>query len=268
MLKSRTSTKFFILAIVILLTSFLVYKNIKLRAEAERQSIEIKTSYGVNIHYKYIPQSFFPQQPSARGSQAWLKNITITLTLVEKFLSKYPKEVISNNLSDIFLLGTLEFNGKSYGGTYMDSAIYVSTGGFYIHSDSSLLGLMHAEFSSILFHNYKFPLEEWETVNKPTWRYLGSGFDMLGRPEIYDQTDELLQNGFLQEYSQATLEEDFNKFVEWTFTKPERLRKLASKYERVRKKYELLIKFYESIDAKIDIPRTILDKGRGGKASR
>ena len=86
---------------------------------------------------------------------------------------------------------------------------------------------------------------------------------MLTRADLYDRTDELLQNGFLEGYSQASLEEDFNKFVDWAFTKPERLRKLASKYERVRKKYQLVIKFYESIDPKIDIPRIILDTERG-----
>jgi hypothetical protein len=68
-----------------------------------------------------------------------------------------------------------------------------------------------------------------------------------------------LQNGFLEGYSQASIEEDFNKFVDWAFTKPDRLRRLASRYQRIRKKYNIVIKFYESIDPKIDIPRIIPD---------
>jgi len=270
MLKPQNYIKFFILLIVILLSSWLIYIKIKLSAynlEVKRQSIEIKNLYGVDIHYRYTPESFFPHDRLGRGSQAWLKHIRTTLPLVENFLSKYPREVIRKNLSALFLLGTLEFNGKSYGGTYIDSAIYISTGAWFRYSDSSLLGSMHAEFSSILFHKYEFPKQEWETVNKPSWRYLGSGFDMLGRREIYDQTDELRQNGFLQGYSQASLEEDFNVFVEWTFTKPDRLRKLGSQYERIRKKYQLVIEFYKSIDPKIDIPRITPDTERGEKAS-
>ncbi len=258
--------KFFFLTIVILLSSWLIYIKHKLSAydiEVKRQSVEIKNSYGVDVHYRYTPESFFPQHRLGRGSQAWITNIKSTLPIVETFLSKYPRQVIDKNLSAIFLLGTLEFDGKSYGGTYIGSAIYVSTGAFYRYSDVSLLGVMHAEFSSILFHNYKFPKHEWETVNKPNWRYVGSGFDMLGRADLYDRTDELLQNGFLEGYSQASLEEDFNKFAAWAFTKPDRLRKLASKYERVRTKYQLVIKFYESIDPRIDIPRIILDTEGG-----
>jgi hypothetical protein len=255
MMKPLMSPKFLIVSIVILLTSVLVlFVNVKLWAEAEKKRDKIKQLYGVNIHYEYVPKSFFPRHPSARGSQARVKNIPSTLSLVEEFLSKYPKEVISRNLTHLFILGTLEFFGKRYGGTYIDSAIYVSTGGFLKYSDSSLLGLMHAEFSSILLQNYEFPSKEWEAINKPTWRYFGSGFEMLGRMDQYHQIDELLENGFLDGYSQASLEEDVNIFVDWIFTKPERLQKLTAKYERIQKKHQLVMKFYKSIDPRIDVP--------------
>jgi len=257
--------RFFFLTIVILLSSWLIYIKHKLSAydiEVKRQTAEIKSSNGVDIHYRYTPQSFFPHHPSARGSQAWIKNIKSTLSLVETFLSKYPSQVIGKNLSAIFLLGTLEFDGKSYGGTYIGSAIYVSTGAFYRYSDVSLLGVMHAEFSSILFHNYKFPKKEWEAVNRPGWQYVGRGLDMLERADSYDRTDELRQNGFLEGYSQASVEEDFNVFVEWAFTKPHRLRDLASKYVRIQKKYQLVVEFYKSINPKIDIANAPAERGQ------
>jgi hypothetical protein len=117
-----------------------------------------------------------------------------------------------------------------------------------------LLGIMHAEFSSILLKNYGFPSDEWQAINKPSWRYFGSGSEMLGEKGLYDQTEELLAEGFLSRYSQASLEEDFNVFADWVFTKPDRLRELASTYERIRKKYQVVIKFYKSIDPTIDIP--------------
>jgi len=262
MLKPQTSNRFFTLLSAVLLISLFICTNILLWADVDRQSFQIKKVYGVTIHYTYTHESFFPHDPSARGSQSWLTNLRSTLPLVEKFLSKYPQEVIHRNLTDIFLLGTLEFSGKRYGGTYIDSAIYISTGGFFTYSGSSLIGVMHAEFSSILLHNYKFPSEEWEAVNKPTWRYLGSGFEMLGRDEVYNQTDELFDNGFLEGYSQASLEEDFNIFAAWVFTKPHRLRELTSKHERLRKKYYLVMKFYKSIHPEIDIPSPDVENTR------
>lgn len=113
---------------------------------------------------------------------------------------------------------------------------------------------MHAEFSSILFRSSKFPIQEWEAINKPEWRYLGTGFDQLGNSNLYAQTEELLEDGFLNEYSKASLEEDFNTFAAWVFTRQDRLSKLALKHKRIRMKYELVAEFYKAIDRRIHIP--------------
>lgn len=259
------------LAVVIVASAMIIYIKIRtdaLELEIKQQSAEIKNSYGVDINYRYSPESFFPRHPSANGSQAWIKTIHSTLPIVGTFLSKYPRQIIRKNLSAIFFLGTLEINGKSYGGTYIGSAIYIPIGGlFYRNSDSSLLGLMHAEFSSILFHKYPFPKQEWDAVNKPGWRYIGSGSDMLGTTAQYEQTDDLRQNGFLEGYSQASIEEDFNIFVEWVFTKPDRLARLVSRYERIKRKYDLVIRFYDAIDPKIDIRAILSDAEASRMAS-
>ena len=118
---------------------------------------------------------------------------------------------------------------------------------------------MHAEFSSILFHRYEFPRQEWQATNKPGWKYVGTGFDMLARNDSYDQTPALLENGFLEGYSQASMEEDFNGLVQWAFAKPDRLSKLFVKYERIRKKYQLVIQFYKTVDPNIEIPGITAD---------
>jgi hypothetical protein len=177
------------------------------------------------------------------------------LPVVERFLSRYPKDVVKTNLSDIYLVAKLEFDGKSYGGTYSSSAIYIRIKGeFFRYSDASVQAAMHEEFSSILFRNYRFPKEAWEAINRPGWKYEGTGFEMLGREDVYDQTEELFRDGFLAKYSQSSLENDFNMFVGWAFTKPDHLRKVVSKYERIKGKYQLVIQFYKSIDSRIDVP--------------
>ena len=227
--------------------------------EAEKTIVNLKRSYGVNIYHVYKAETFFPDDPTRRGSQIWLLNLRPTLTLVDDFLSKYPTWVINKNLSDIFLLDTLEIHGKKAGGTYSGSKIYISTGGIPRHSDYALLALMHAEFSSILFHRYSFPRNEWESINPSGWKYFGNAFDMLGRAAAYEQSLELFENGFLDGYSRSSVEEDFNAFVSWTFTNPTRLRIKAEIHRRIKEKCLLIIKFFESIDPKIEIPKSILD---------
>ena len=227
--------------------------------EAEKQIVNLKRLYGVNIHRVYKSETFFPYDTTRRGSQIWLMNLRPTLALVRDFLSKYPTWVINKNLSDIFLLDTLEIHGKKAGGTYIGSKIYISTGGIPRHSDDALLALMHAEFSSILFHKYNFPRNEWESISPSGWKYLGNAFDVLGSAAVYEQSLQLFENGFLNGYSQASLEEDFNSFVSWTFTNPTRLRIKAESHKRIKEKCLLIIKFFELIDPKIEIPKSILE---------
>jgi Putative zinc-binding metallo-peptidase len=241
-----------------------VYQQTRINAiEIDVQSgiANIKDTYGVNVHYRYDAKLFFAKQKlppmSTEGSDIGLRHTRSLLATVEQFLSRYPKDVVKKNLSDIFLVNKLEFYGKRYGGTYTKSAIYIGTKGkLFRQSNASVITAMHAEFSSILFHNYKFPEEAWQGVNQPGWRYEGNGFEMLGREDLYDQTAELFRNGFLEKYSQSSLENDFNRFVGWAFTKPDRLRELASRYEKINRKCRLVIEFFESVDPRIDIPRS------------
>jgi len=249
----------FILAILLIAGVILsVYRGIRLKvleSEIRTTIAQIKDAYGIDIHYRYDAKSFFPQEylylpVSAQGSQVSLKHVKSILPIIETFLSKYPREVIWKNLSDIYLLGKLEFYGRSYGGTYINSAIYIQSQG----TNDSLVGIMHAEFSSILFHNYEFPKEKWEAANESGWKYTGTGFEILGRKDSYDLSEELFSKGFLVKYSQSSLENDFNMFVQWAFLEPPILQNLASKYERINKKYQLMIQFYKSIDPRINIP--------------
>jgi hypothetical protein len=246
---------------VILLAIWLVYARLmhnSYRSQITAQTVAIKHTFGVAINYDYSPGLFFPHGHNARGTQARLSHIASTLPLIERFLATYPAPLVNKTLSDIFLLATLEFNGKQYGGTYIGSAIYITTGHSFRHADASLLGLLHAEFSSILFNHFSFPKDQWAAVNNPSFRYLGSGFDMLDGEQLYDQTPALLEAGFLNAYSRASMEEDFNAFAEWTFTNPHRLKTLALTYTRIRQKCALLINFYHSLEPQVELPAQVV----------
>ena len=225
--------------------------------QVESKIDEIQRTYGVNIHYIYDSQAFFPKEwllapISGKGSQIHLKEVKRLLPITEEFLSKYSKSILKKNLLDIYLLGELKFYGKSYGATNSKSALYVkSKGKSEGFTDSYLLGMMHHEFSSILLRNYKdeFPTDAWKAANQDGWKYFGTGESMLGQKDLFGQSEELLSRGFLVKYSQSSLEDDFNTFADLAFTEPNRLKELASKYERINKKYQLMIDFYKKIGA-------------------
>ena len=262
-LRSRWYTKALFVLLIIIGTASIIYQRVNdaIDAEITTQVSKIMDVYGVKIHYRYDPESFFPKEystppASAKGSQISLRHARNLLPIIEQFLSTYPRELVKKNLSDIYLVGKLEFYAKSYGGTYIGSAIYIRTKGTLIwYDDWSLLGTIHSEFSSILFRNYKFPIEQWEAVNPPGWKYEGTGFEMLGRSDLHKLDEQLFHNGFLENYSQSSLENDFNMFVDWAFARPSYLRELSLKYERIRKKYQLVLEFYQSVDPAITIPK-------------
>src|SRR5262245_26246666 len=168
----------------------------KYRFDAASKREDIKNKYGVVVHYEYDQKSYFPDDFTARGSQAWFKDVTRTLSTIETFLSKYPSSLIQTHLKRVYISGILELSGKSYGATYVDSAIYVSIGGLSQYSQSWILGALHHEFSSILMKNYSFPVKDWEAINEPGWHYEGDGFTMLGNERVHDESPELWSRGF------------------------------------------------------------------------
>lgn len=216
---------------------------------------QIANTAGATIHYRYDHGAVFHDSEFLHAKTAPF-NISLTTTVlpvIESFLAKYPTEIIRKNLTDIYLTSGLEFNGKRYGGTYKESKIYVVVKDRY--SGTAVLSILHAEFSSILMQNYVFPRKAWESINGLGWKYSGNGFGMLEDSGLFEQSDDLLRNGFLTRYSQSNLENDFNEIIDWTFTKPDRLREIAVKYEKIRAKYDLALAFYDSIDRRINIPR-------------
>ena len=221
----------------------------------------IKRDYGVSARHKYNAAAFFPARwlrppISGEGSQMPPEEIMRVLDAVEKFLSAYPKEVLKKNLTDIYLISGMKFYGKGFGAAYGNSAIYVnSEGQSKGYTEQFLLSQMHSELSSIFLMNYagEFSQEAWKSVNVAGWEYNGTGVEMLGQEDIFAQTDELLSRGFLVKYSQSSIENDVNMFAFWAFTKPEQLRELTSKYERIDKKYRLVVQFYNKIDPGIAI---------------
>jgi len=221
----------------------------------------IKRNYGVSVRHRYNAATFFPARwlrppISGEGSQMPPEEITRVLAAVEKFLSAYPKEVLKKNLTHIYLISGMKFYGKGFGAAYGNSVIYVnSEGESKGYTEQFLLSQMHSELSSIFLMNYagEFAEEAWKSVNVAGWEYNGTGVEMLGRNDIFAQTDELLSRGFLVKYSQSSIENDVNMFAFWAFTKPEQLRQLTSKYDRIDRKYRLVVQFYKRIDPRIAI---------------
>ena len=242
-----------ILAILIILIPAIVskYKD-ELGFISGAGTIEVK--YDVRVHHHYDPITYFPgnwlEDPiSATGSQLPYEEVERVLPLIDQFLSAYPSRIIDKDLKSIYLVSELTIYGKEFGGTNSWAGIYIKSQGVEKgYSDVFLRGLMHSEFSSILMRNYTFPELKWSRVNRVGFQYSGDGTEALGRRGLYSNDSQLLQDGFLVQYSKSSMENDFNMMSGWLFTRRDELKNLASRYPKIDAKMKLAINFYKSID--------------------
>lgn len=99
--------------------------------------------------------------------------------------------------------------------------------------------------------NYLFPDEQWVLVNEKDFVYSQNAVEVLEQFGRNRQTEELLEAGFLRQYATTTLENDFNEFSAWLFSRETELCDLRAQYGRIEKKAGLAINFFHSIDPNI-----------------
>lgn len=206
--------------------------------------------YIPKIHDTYNHELFFPERwrlppYSCKGTQITSFARSRIQPYIHRFLRSYKPAFLRQNLQSIYLMGTLHCQGYGRGGTYLYRSIYAT------YNNTSLryfLGLLHAEFSSILFHRYAFPKERWNNINPSNWTYLGKKYKLPpGSP--HKASLLRLRMGLLTHYSQKSMEEDINTYAHWHFVKRRNLKRLATTYRRIKLKYALLKNFYKEIDA-------------------
>jgi len=180
-----------------------------------------------------------------------------THLVLEASLDKYPAELLEKNLKNIYALQRMFFFGLEYGGTYYKRNVYIANGGLENgYSNTYLEGTFHHEFSSVLLkrHRRHFDLDAWQAANSPEFSYRNGGKEAL----ILNETDlgldsNLFHRGFLNQYSLASFEEDFNCFAEYIFLNDPGFWQAWEQHEAIRKKTALLISFYHELNSRFTI---------------
>ena len=225
----------------------------------EIQEIELK--YGIEIKYD-VAEEAIPElwrNPPSNGTAEPIDRINLCRHIknLSLELKKYPADILKRDLSTIYLFSRLGFYGVQYGGTSLDSSIYL-TGGSKSegYSDAYFASLLHHEMSSILYRVYQFPKEAWSSINPVEFHYAESDSQVLeaiAKTKKLTIKKRLYREGFLSKYGHSTLENDFNLYAEMAFTHPQQLRSLSEKYPRVRQKAKLTKNFYIGISKNFSI---------------
>lgn len=216
------------------------------------QPVRVATSSSAAI----FPESWRGGNVAASGEALPAGRRGEALRVMDAALAKYPAEVLRRHLHALYLLGELRYNGVVTSGTNSRTAVYVKIGplekGFTSRHNE---GVFHAEFSSILIRNRPQFLDQdaWKAANPPAFTYLGNGVDAVKQGKARTNLNAILNaRGFLSEYGQSTLENDFNGFASRLWTGDIPLWQLARQHPAIQRKLALVLRFYQQLDPRLD----------------
>jgi hypothetical protein len=240
----------YLLAILLLLpsTAFASCKYDIFNKLSEKNKVAIHCDYNYDIYFDLYLRSGCP---NIRGNNPQFSNQQKMANIIQKFLDAYPRAVLGQNLSDIFLLSNFYCGSLNYGGTCSHKSIYVEI--YEYTTEKWLLEALHHEFSSALWRQNKGLLSKTKLESiSGSESYSNSIINECYTVEdCRKENPRLLQEGFLCLYGKTNVENDLNIYAEYLFTKQEHLIELAKKYPLVDKKMKLLKSFYNDIGVPI-----------------
>ena len=239
------------LSLVLCLGAVTLHSEVPVEVLRE-QPVRIVTSASEVI----FPESWRGGKVSASAEAVPVERREIALRVMEAALAKYPAEVLREHLGTLYLVGELRYRNVVTSGTNSRRDVYVKIGavekGFtHLHNE----GVFHAEFSSILIRNRPQFLDEaaWKATNPSDFTYLGDGVDAVKQGKANTKIDSSLNaQGFLSQYAQSTLENDFNAFAARLWTGDEALWQLSVQHPPIHRKLVLVLRFYQRLHPALD----------------
>ena len=202
--------------------------------------------------HNMFPDAWWESPVSGKVSPLLERDKERAVRILKIALDKYSKNVLDENLRKVYLLGDLNFYGVAYGGTYYDKSVFmVIKSDLEGYTDAYVEKTFHHEFSSILFYKYKsdFDEEHWVGANALEFKYGNGGLEAIKSGNTSLKFDEQCNKlGLLNEYSKASVEEDFNEMEGNLFLSSKEFWEVVDKYDRIKKKIKLMIEFYNKID--------------------
>ena len=167
-------------------------------------------------------------------------------------LKRIDGKVLKNHVARIFIYSALAFDDVRYGGTTHPPRKWLYIDKFWLGNRGDSAMGFHHEFSSLLLKLNRFPIDQWKQLNPDGFVYPLEGesiallkkgnTDLTGNEETY-------QDGFVAGYGKMDFENDINTFFQLLIGNPEKLSDLERDYPTIRKKAELLRKFYSDVTA-------------------
>jgi len=199
-----------------------------------------------------FPKQWLSRQIRAKARPLAKAEVERTTRILNEAIKKYPPRVLDQELQTVYVLSDLSYRGISACGTYSAKDLYIVNDGESMgYTDAWVESTFHHEFSSLLLLHHPQYLETsaWSSVNPHSFRYGEDGVLAIKQHRDNQECDRSLCSvGFWCEYSQSSMEDDFNILAERLFLGDATLLAMASQYPKIKRKLDLVIAFYEKLD--------------------
>ena len=214
----------------------------------QRSGVEVLFASNVNI---------FPHQWSGKKINPSIypvpsEEIPRLEALLKHAFTKYPLDMLDAHLDRVYVVKSMKFYGLPYGGTNYQHSVYLSddTDNPWF-TDEYIEQVFHHEFSSILIRDFPdyFEKARWLSANPSSFNYGKGGADAISQDLANMALDPvLIEQGFLSQYSTASLEEDINVCAQYLFTGGREFWRVVELNDAIREKTRILINFYHKIN--------------------
>lgn len=206
---------------------------------------KIRETCGVEVHWK-LNENFLPApwRSKSKGIQITLDEAERLLGQIERFLTVVPKDVSGKHLKNIYLLHTLVVEGHTVCMAHGQDLFMGGNMGAYL-----LWPRLFHEFSHVLHERVRLDGKLWRSQMPEGSRHVGEKA-MGGNP--FSTNEDYYRKGFLMQYSQVSLEEEFAVLSDYAFTKQKELKGLMEKYPAVKNRVKLLIAYYKALSKEYD----------------
>lgn len=190
-----------------------------------------------------FPASWLGKPTRAKATAADTQKYGSDSLTLQNAFNMYPAWLLQQELENIYIVGSLQFNRQFFTGTNSTNDVYIATTG-----NTDIEKTFHHELSSILLrqHGHEQLEMQWRRLS-PALRG-GSSAAAVKQGLYATGFDSVLcAQGYLSPYSLSNWENDFNMYAENIFAGGKAFWQWVDRYPLVKQKAQLVINFYHSI---------------------
>ena len=201
---------------------------------------KIESKFNIKVYTKFDSFFFDKQWSKSKpiGTQIGNQDLIVLSSLVDSIFSKYPRGIISENIRYIYFLENLVISNENHSVVRWNNVLYIASKDNNVNfSKDHLIDEIINNISELLYEKFKpyFDAEKWS--------------QLVVNDNLSEKSEQslLYEQGILNNKFDINAKDDFIEYLNFYFSKKEKLKYLSDKYSLISKKNKILNAFISEI---------------------